>query len=188
MAKVTSKLQLTLPKAIADQYKIRPGDDLDWLPAGEAIRVVNQGSKAAQRLPVTAMEPVGKEEDFFFGGVDIDFDGYLDLMLITRRGTANAYAAYWHFDPRAGTFTSLGAYPVLRVDSNRKRLTSYERGGSGGMIYESKEFAFVEGKLTLMREEKQDATKQAGVFRRVIRERAGGVMKTVSTRTVQGRK
>jgi bifunctional DNA-binding transcriptional regulator/antitoxin component of YhaV-PrlF toxin-antitoxin module len=35
MAKVTSKLQLTLPKAIADRYKIRPGDDLDWLPAGD---------------------------------------------------------------------------------------------------------------------------------------------------------
>ena len=42
MAKVTSKLQLTLPKAIAEQYKIRPGDDLDWLPAGEAIRVVKR--------------------------------------------------------------------------------------------------------------------------------------------------
>ena len=42
MAKVTSKLQLTLPKAIADQYQIRPGDDLDWLPAGEAIRVVKR--------------------------------------------------------------------------------------------------------------------------------------------------
>lgn len=42
MAKVTSKLQLTLPKAIADQYKIRPGDDLDWLPAGDAIRVVKR--------------------------------------------------------------------------------------------------------------------------------------------------
>jgi len=42
MAKVTSKLQLTLPKAIADQYKIRPGDNLDWLPAGEAIRVVKR--------------------------------------------------------------------------------------------------------------------------------------------------
>jgi bifunctional DNA-binding transcriptional regulator/antitoxin component of YhaV-PrlF toxin-antitoxin module len=42
MAKVTSKLQLTLPKAIADRYKIRPGDDLDWLPAGEAIRVVKR--------------------------------------------------------------------------------------------------------------------------------------------------
>jgi AbrB family looped-hinge helix DNA binding protein len=40
MAKVTSKLQLTVPKAIADQYGIRPGDNLDWIPAGDAIRVV----------------------------------------------------------------------------------------------------------------------------------------------------
>ena len=39
MAKVTSKLQLTVPKAIADQYGIRPGDELEWSPAGDTIRV-----------------------------------------------------------------------------------------------------------------------------------------------------
>jgi AbrB family looped-hinge helix DNA binding protein len=47
MAKVTSKLQLTLPKAIADQYRIRPGDDLDLLPAGETIRLVKRDALAA---------------------------------------------------------------------------------------------------------------------------------------------
>lgn len=45
MAKVTSKLQLTVPKAIADQYGIRPGDELDWMPAGDAIRVVPRRSR-----------------------------------------------------------------------------------------------------------------------------------------------
>ena len=40
MGKVTSKLQVTVPKAIADQFKIRPGDDLEWIPAADAIRVV----------------------------------------------------------------------------------------------------------------------------------------------------
>ena len=44
MAKVTSKLQLTVPKAIADQYKIRPSDQLDWSPAGESIRVVKRSA------------------------------------------------------------------------------------------------------------------------------------------------
>ena len=39
MAKVTSKLQLTIPKAIADRYGIRPGDELKWIPSGEVIRV-----------------------------------------------------------------------------------------------------------------------------------------------------
>jgi AbrB family looped-hinge helix DNA binding protein len=39
MPKVTSKLQLTVPKRIADQYGIKPGDELEWVPAGESIRV-----------------------------------------------------------------------------------------------------------------------------------------------------
>jgi bifunctional DNA-binding transcriptional regulator/antitoxin component of YhaV-PrlF toxin-antitoxin module len=39
MAKVTSKLQVTIPKAIADAYGIRPGASLDWVPAGDSIRV-----------------------------------------------------------------------------------------------------------------------------------------------------
>lgn len=40
MAKVTSKLQVTVPKRIADEYHIRPGDEIEWLPAGDAIRLV----------------------------------------------------------------------------------------------------------------------------------------------------
>ncbi len=56
MAKVTSKLQLTVPKAIADQFGIRPGDNLEWVPAGDAIRVVvarphrRQGRTIHERL------------------------------------------------------------------------------------------------------------------------------------------
>jgi len=40
MAKVTSKFQVTVPKSIADRYRIRPGDEIEWIPAGDAIRVV----------------------------------------------------------------------------------------------------------------------------------------------------
>lgn len=40
MARVTSKLQVTIPKAIAQRYGIEPGTEVDWLAAGEAIRVV----------------------------------------------------------------------------------------------------------------------------------------------------
>lgn len=52
MPRVTSKLQLTVPKKIADQYGIRPGDELEWIPAGESIRVelVRQKSKNGQEL------------------------------------------------------------------------------------------------------------------------------------------
>ncbi len=40
MSKVTSKLQVTLPKSLADLYGIRPGDEIEWQEAGEVIRVV----------------------------------------------------------------------------------------------------------------------------------------------------
>src|SRR3989442_9644048 len=40
MAKVTSKYQVTVPKKIAERYSIRPGDDIDWVAAGEVIRVI----------------------------------------------------------------------------------------------------------------------------------------------------
>ena len=50
MSKVTSKLQVTVPKVLADRYRIRPGDDIRFEEAGEVIRVV----------PVSANRPVGR--------------------------------------------------------------------------------------------------------------------------------
>jgi AbrB family looped-hinge helix DNA binding protein len=44
MSRVTSKLQVTLPKAIADRFRIRPGDEIEWEPAGDAIRVLPPGA------------------------------------------------------------------------------------------------------------------------------------------------
>jgi len=46
MAKVTSKYQVTVPKMIADRYHIRPGDNIDWVAAGEVIRVIPPGEQA----------------------------------------------------------------------------------------------------------------------------------------------
>jgi AbrB family looped-hinge helix DNA binding protein len=39
MAKVTSKLQVTIPKAIATRHSIEPGDEVEWSDAGDAIRL-----------------------------------------------------------------------------------------------------------------------------------------------------
>jgi AbrB family looped-hinge helix DNA binding protein len=47
VGKVTSKLQVTVPKAIADRYGIRPGDEIEWVPAGDGIRVLPAGRPAA---------------------------------------------------------------------------------------------------------------------------------------------
>jgi len=39
-----------VPKAIVDQYGIRPGDTIDWVPDGEVIRVVPQRRKPLAHL------------------------------------------------------------------------------------------------------------------------------------------
>ena len=45
MAKVTSKLQVTVPKAIAEEFNIRPGSRIDWISAGDIIRVIPPGAE-----------------------------------------------------------------------------------------------------------------------------------------------
>lgn len=42
MAKVTSKLQITLPKKLAEEHNIAPGDDIRFESAGGAIRIIHQ--------------------------------------------------------------------------------------------------------------------------------------------------
>ena len=47
MAKVTSKLQVTVPKAVADRFGIRPGDEIEWIVEGDTIRVVRGDRRRA---------------------------------------------------------------------------------------------------------------------------------------------
>ena len=46
---MTSKLQVTVPKAIADEYRIKPGDEILWVPSGDSIRVQTHASRPADR-------------------------------------------------------------------------------------------------------------------------------------------
>ena len=55
MSKVTSKLQVTVPKALAERYGIRPGDDIRFEEAGEVMRVVpDAAAKPAEVLNTEA--------------------------------------------------------------------------------------------------------------------------------------
>jgi AbrB family looped-hinge helix DNA binding protein len=55
MAKVTSKFQVTVPKAIADRYSIRPGDEIEWAPAGDTIRVVPSRTQTPCEYPAARL-------------------------------------------------------------------------------------------------------------------------------------
>ena len=46
MSKVTSKLQVTVPKAIADRFGICPGDEIEFQAAGDGIRILRTENRA----------------------------------------------------------------------------------------------------------------------------------------------
>lgn len=48
MSKVTAKRQVTIPKHLADEYEIFPGDRLEWIRAGDGIRVVLAGRSGGE--------------------------------------------------------------------------------------------------------------------------------------------
>jgi AbrB family looped-hinge helix DNA binding protein len=50
MAKVTSKLQITIPKRIAEQYGIKPGDELEFVPRVGGIQLVPAGFVSQPKL------------------------------------------------------------------------------------------------------------------------------------------
>lgn len=52
MAKVTSKLQVTLPKRIAEQYGVKPGDELEFVPAGDNIQIVLGSVDSGSRFAI----------------------------------------------------------------------------------------------------------------------------------------
>lgn len=54
MAKVTSKLQITLPKRIAEQHGIEPGDEIRFESTGHAIRILP--AKAAEHATLSKAE------------------------------------------------------------------------------------------------------------------------------------
>ena len=64
MAKVTTKLQVTVPKTIADRFRIKPGDEIAWEAAGVVIHVIPPGaprhaSTIADRLKAFDSRPNG---------------------------------------------------------------------------------------------------------------------------------
>lgn len=50
MAKITSKLQVTLPKRIAEAHGIAPGDRIEFESSGDDIRILTESKKRTSSL------------------------------------------------------------------------------------------------------------------------------------------
>ncbi|MEE4175356.1 MAG: AbrB/MazE/SpoVT family DNA-binding domain-containing protein [Xanthomonadales bacterium] len=52
MSKITSKFQVTLPRRLAREYGLEPGDDIEFVAAGDIIHVLPPTHSDAQGLSV----------------------------------------------------------------------------------------------------------------------------------------
>jgi len=137
-----------------------------------------------QMLPVHRMAPLPGHKKFFIGVADVDFDGNNDLYLATSRGAANTYADYWLFVPSKEELSYLGNYPFFTVDAATSSLSTFERGGHGGMIYKKSAYRFIQGTLTLVESEAQEQTAREGVYRKKLFRLERGSLRLVKTETV----
>ena len=146
-----------------------------------------RGVDTLQRLIIDAMHMVPPDGEFFFEAKDINFDGDNDLSLIVEHGVANSYAKYWLFDRDTQRFNYLDEFPLLTVDRSTKTLSSYERGGHGGMIFEWKKYQVSNGGLQIISQETQDWVEEKQAYLNTVRVLKGGRLSVVEEKVVHPR-
>ncbi len=161
---------------------------LETVPQGRVVQAIRfeRNGRLVQELTVPSMTPLAQGESFFFGGQDINFDGWLDMLLMTEQGAANAKAEYWLYDPTTERFRDLGEFPMLRVDAAHKRLSSYVSNGPAGLDFEKREYAFQGNDLIVVSEETQKAVAgRPGSYIHTVRQRTDGKLVVVHRETVK---
>jgi hypothetical protein len=162
--------------------------ELETVPEGRVVKAIvfERGGHTVQKLNVASMTPLAQDESFFFGGQEINFDGWLDLLLMTEQGSVNAKAEYWVYDPAADRFRDLGEFPMFSVDAVHKRLSTYVSNGPAGLDFEKREYAFEGKNLIVMSEETQKPSPiRPGSYVRTVRRRNNGNLVVVRRQTVK---
>jgi len=154
-------------------------EDSGWVVKQIIVSPKDAGG-VEQYLAASAMSPVFDKEDIYFDHEDINFDGYQDLVLLTDRGAANSYGDYWLFKPTLKKYVKLGHYPFFQINTETHRISTYERMGHGGLIYEIKEYIFLNSVLTTVRTEKQEWIAEKECYFKVIQERSNNKLQVVS--------
>lgn len=161
---------------------------LETVPQGRLVKAIafDRGGHTVQELDVPSMTPLAQDESFFFGGQDINFDGWLDLLFMTEKGAANSKAEYWVYDPAADRFRDLGEFPMFRVDAADKRLNTYISNGPAGLGFEKRDYAFEGNDLIVLGEETQEPSpRRPGSYVHTVRHRQHGKLVVVSRKTVK---
>lgn len=116
--------------------------------------------------------------------IDLDFDGYADLALLSTVGMANSRSEYWRFDPRARRFAAAGEFETLTPDSAAREHTTFNRGGHAGRLWTAARHRWMDGRLVTIAEEEQALHEDGERYVRVVRRRHAEKMAEVERDTL----
>lgn len=152
----------------------------------DSIVVTSAGERVQTLRPRDNQLPEGSEGERL-SRVDLDFDGYADLALLSSVALANSRSEYWRFDPRTRRFTDAGEHETLVADSAAREWTTFTRGGHGGRLWTAARWRWEGGRLVAVAEEEQMAVDGAeGRYVHVVRRAREGRMSEVRGDTLEG--
>lgn len=117
--------------------------------------------------------------------IDLDFDGYADLALLSTLGMANSRSEYWRFDPRMRRFVPAGEFETLAPDSAAREHTTFNRGGHAGRLWTAARHRWVDGRLLTVAEEEQALHEDGERYVRIVRRRQDGKMVEAGRTTLE---
>ena len=144
----------------------------------QRIEISKEGDPSIiQTLTLSVPEPTGIE------ALDMNFDGYLDIRLLVFRGaTGNVGFIHWLFDKEKGIFVSSEELDKLAnaspIPETKTLATHWNLGGAGG-CYERELYKWENGRLVLVRSEKQDWTGEGNYWRRITWKKGAGVAERI---------
>jgi hypothetical protein len=91
--------------------------------------------------------------------IDVTYDGYPDLKVLTSSGAYNFTYTYYIYNPKSQTFEASSVLTdVVNPDEDftAKTIAYFNKGRGLGDLYESGVYTFIDGKYVLTHEETQD--------------------------------
>ncbi|HUK31144.1 MAG TPA: hypothetical protein VLV89_08520 [Candidatus Acidoferrum sp.] len=119
----------------------------------------------------------------WFRAEDFNFDGYLDIYLVTNWGaTGNQYGCVWLFNPAARRFDynkEFSDLPRFWLDPESKTIFTFDKGGAAGAVHFAKKYKVEGNRPVLIWSENQDWDWERKEFHCVVQELHGKKMVTV---------
>jgi hypothetical protein len=174
----TVRIHPTLPPHGFALHAGQPGvvDSIVVTAGGARVQTLQTGENL---LPPEAAAGVER-----LSTIDLDWDGYADLALLSGVAMANSRSQYWRFDPAARRFTEAGEFETLVPDSAARELTTFNRGGHGGRLWTAARWRWAGNGLVPVVEEEQESLDADRRYVHIVRRRRGERMEIVRIDTL----